>query len=81
MKSYTADLAVPYEQMEVEEVVESEISLKLLEMGIMPGKFLTLLYIAPFGDPLAFKFEETMIALRKSEARLIKVVSRKAVMI
>lgn len=79
MKSYTADLAVPHEQMEVLEIIESEVSLKLLEMGIMPGKILTLLYIAPFGDPLAFQLDETMIALRKKEAQLIKVVSRKAV--
>lgn len=81
MKSYTADLAVSHEEMEVLEIAESDISLKLLEMGIMPGKFLTLLYIAPFGDPLAFKLDETMIALRKDEARQIQVVSRKAILI
>lgn len=81
MKSYTADLAVAHEQMEVVEIVESDISLKLLEMGIMPGKVLVLLYTAPFGDPLAFQLDETMIALRKDEARQIKVVSRKAIFI
>lgn len=78
MNSFTADIAVPHEQLEVEEILESDVTLKLLEMGIMPGKILTLLYIAPLGDPLAFQLDETMIALRKREAQTIKVVSRKA---
>lgn len=81
MKSYTANNAVPYEEMEVTEVIESDITLKLLEMGIMPGKILTLMYIAPFGDPMAFRLDETMIALRKNEAQQIMVVSRKAVLL
>lgn len=80
MKAYTANEAVPYETMEVVEILDSDVSLKLLEMGIMPGKNLTLLHVAPFGDPLAFRLDESMIALRKCEAELIKVVSRKVVL-
>lgn len=76
MKSYTADLAALNQQLRIEEVLESDISLKLLEMGIMPGKILTLCYIAPLGDPLAFQLDDTMIALRKQEAQYIQVSSR-----
>ncbi len=74
---YTADKAVPDQEMEIEEIQDSDITIKLLEMGLMPGKLLTLLYIAPFGDPLAFQLGESLIALRKEEARLIRVINRK----
>lgn len=78
-KPYTADMAIPHQEMEVEEIKDSDISIKLLEMGIMPGKTLTLLYIAPLGDPLAFQLGDSMIALRKQEAKLILVVNRKEI--
>lgn len=77
-KRYTADMAVPHQEMEIEEIQDSDIAIKLLEMGIMPGKTLTLLYIAPLGDPLAFQLGDSMIALRKNEAKMVGVVSRKA---
>lgn len=80
MNLYTADKATPHQQLEIEEVGESDISLKLLEMGIMPGKILTLLHVAPLGDPMAFQLGEAVIALRKEEAQLISVSSRKAVL-
>ena len=75
MKSFTADVAVPHIRLEVKELMDSDVTLKLLEMGIMPGKILTLLHVAPFGDPLAFQLDESMIALRKNEAKIIRVVS------
>ena len=78
-KPYTADMAILHQEMEVEEIKDSDVSIKLLEMGIMPGKTLTLLYIAPLGDPLAFQLGDSMIALRKQEAKLIIVVNRKEI--
>ena len=46
---------------------------RLSEMGFWPGKKIVLLVSAPFGDPLAFRIDNTVIALRKSEAQLIRV--------
>lgn len=79
MNHYTADKAILHQELEVQELSNSDITLKLLEMGIMPGKTITLLYKAPLGDPLAFQLGNTMIALRKREAQQIKVVNRIAV--
>lgn len=79
MNSYTADKASLHQQLEIQELHHSDVTLKLLEMGIMPGKIITLLYKAPLGDPLAFQLGNTMIALRKKEAQQIQVINRIAV--
>lgn len=79
MNSYTADKASLHQALEVQEISNSDVTLKLLEMGIMPGQTITLLYKAPLGDPLAFQLGNTMIALRKREAQQIKVINRIAV--
>lgn len=76
---FTADMATPHQIMEIQEIQDSDIAVKLLEMGFMPGKTLTLLYKAPFGDPLAFQLGDSMIALRKQEARMLGVISQKVI--
>ncbi|MDP5096482.1 MAG: ferrous iron transport protein A, partial [Flavobacterium sp.] len=40
-----------------------EIPLKLLEMGCLPGNKITLLQIAPFGDPLYFNVNDSHVAI------------------
>lgn len=44
-----------------------------MELGFLPGKKITLKHAAPGGGPLAFRMEDTLLALRKSEAALIQV--------
>jgi len=44
---------------------------RLLAMGITPGKFIELVHVSPFGDPLVFKIGEKKVVLRKSEASKI----------
>lgn len=50
------------------------LSLKLLEMGVLPGSEVIMNQIAPFGDPLAIKLSHYILALRKDEARTILVI-------
>ncbi|WP_229712556.1 FeoA family protein [Marivirga lumbricoides] len=76
---FTADMATPHQKMEIQDIQNSDIAVKLLEMGFMPGKTLTLLYIAPLGDPLAFQLGDSMIALRKKEAQMVGVSHMKLV--
>lgn len=61
----------------IDKLLPSELTLHLMEMGFLPGKRISLLQKAPLKDPLAFKLENTVIALRKSEAALIQVISDK----
>ena len=50
-----------------------EIPLKLLEMGCLPGNSITLIQIAPLGDPLYFNVNDSHVAIRIETAKEIKV--------
>ena len=50
-----------------------EIPLKLLEMGCLPGNAITLLQIAPFGDPLYFNVNDSHVAIRLETAKGISI--------
>ena len=53
---------------------DEELSLKLLEMGCLPGVVVTVDQIAPLGCPVCIRFNNTnQLALRKSEADTITV--------
>lgn len=69
----TADKIVRGNHALIEEILEPELSLYCQDLGVIPGKEVQLLHIAPFGGPMAFKLGETTISLRKDEASFIKV--------
>lgn len=50
------------------------LSLKLLEMGVLPGTELQVSQLAPWGDPIAIKLSDYVLALRKDEAETIFVI-------
>ena len=50
-----------------------EIPLKLLEMGCLPGNKITLLQVAPLGDPLYFNVNDSHVAIRLETAREISI--------
>lgn len=52
-----------------------EISLRLMEMGLVPGTEFTLLGAAPLGDPLELEVRGYRLSLRKSEAARVEVSS------
>jgi len=55
---------------------DSEIALKLLELGCMPGASIQLLHRAPMGDPLAFLIDGSIITMRKKEAATVMIHSK-----
>ena len=57
----------------VQSVVGDELRSKLLELGVTFGSRLEVLYVAPFGDPIAVDVEGFVLSLRLSEADLIEV--------
>lgn len=73
MKVKTADSILLNEFAEILDLDSTEVGLRLGEMGFHPGKSIKLVVSAPFGDPLAFQLDNTVIALRKAEAKLIRV--------
>ena len=52
---------------------DDELSLKLLEMGCLPGTQVTMTHIAPFGDPIAVKVSGYVLSMRKDEAATIVI--------
>ena len=48
-----------------------EIPLKLLEMGCLPGNSITLIQVAPLGDPLYFNVNDSHVAIRLETAKEI----------
>lgn len=46
---------------------------RLLEAGFVTGSRVRFLMATPFGDPLVFSLRGASIALRKSEARCVRV--------
>jgi ferrous iron transport protein A len=73
MNPITADTIKTNQTVEIVGLDSNETGQRLGEMGFWPGKSITLVLSAPFGDPMAFEVDNTVIALRKNEAKLIKV--------
>lgn len=48
-------------------------SLRLREMGVLPGTKITFMRAAPLGDPLEIKVRGYNLSLRKSEAEFVIV--------
>jgi len=49
------------------------ITLRLMEMGVVPGVAVKVIKAAPFGDPLEVRVRGYSLALRKNEAAAIEV--------
>ncbi len=55
------------------EVLESKISSKLVEFGILPGAHFKILSKAPFKGPIFIQVDNNRIAIRRKEAAFIIV--------
>ena len=52
-----------------------EISIRLMEMGLVPGTDLRVLGLAPLGDPLEIEVRGYRLSIRKSEAARVQLTS------
>jgi len=73
MMLHAAELRVGQQARIVRVLGESEISRRLLEMGVTPGEAIRRLGAAPLGDPLEFELRGYRLSLRKTEAQHIEV--------
>lgn len=62
-----ADLKIG-EKAIVKGFTDSDLTLKLLEMGCLPGTEIVLNWIAPLGDPLGIQLGDYCLSLRREEA-------------
>jgi len=54
-------------------ISESDLKPKLLEMGLYTGKTVTILFRAPFGDPIAVDVDGYVLSMRLNEASLVLI--------
>ena len=52
----------------ITDVSSTEIPLKLLEMGCLPGNSVQLVQVAPFADPMYLNINGSHLAIRKETA-------------
>jgi len=51
--------------------VQGVLRRRLLDLGFVPGNTVEVMQRSPLGDPVAFRVNNTIIALRKEESSLI----------
>ena len=68
-----APCVVKGQKVKVTKLLKSEISSKLLEMGLFDGQEVEVLFKAPFGDPIAVNIGGYVLSLRLDEAKLVEV--------
>lgn len=49
---------------------------RLLDLGLIPGTYITPVLKSPFGEPTAFEFRNTIISIRNDDTSLIKVKTK-----
>ena len=55
----------------IKEFTDLEMSVKLMEMGCLPGEKISIARVAPLGDPIAVNDSGYQLSLRKFEASTI----------
>lgn len=58
----------------IESFTDEDIKLKLLEMGCLPGEKISVVRLAPLGDPIAVSVSGYLLSLRKDEAATVEVI-------
>ncbi|PWL29991.1 FeoA family protein [uncultured Roseivirga sp.] len=62
-----------HEKAVIKGFTDEVLSVKLMEMGCLPGTEISLELIAPWGDPIAIEVAGYQLSLRKSEASSILI--------
>ncbi len=55
----------------IKSFTDLHLSIKLMEMGCLPGETVRLCLVAPLGDPIAIEVSGYCLSLRKKEAETI----------
>lgn len=70
--------AALHQPLTIRSIAESSLKPKLLEMGLYAGKRVSVLFKAPFGDPIAVDVDGYVLSMRLNEAVLVEIEERQA---
>ena len=71
--SQTLDAIALNQIVEISAIASNPVASKLIDMGLTKGQKIKALFKAPFGDPIAYEINGSVISMRKEEAKLIEV--------
>ncbi|GAA0875173.1 FeoA family protein [Wandonia haliotis] len=60
----------------ITEITEGTSTLRLMELGLIPGAELRVVAVSPFGDPIAISLDDYSLSLRLHDAKQV-VIERK----
>ncbi len=69
----TLDQLKPGEKAVIQNIKPSPLTIKLLEMGLLPGKEIKFNYQAPMGDPISVQISGYNLSLRIDEASQVEI--------
>lgn len=76
------DIVVPLTDLKIDSTAkidhiscESHIKRRFLDLGIVPGTFITPIFKSIAGDPIAYEVRDTVLAIRKQDARNIFITT------
>ena len=69
----TLDKLSPGSEAVIESFTDDDIKLKLLEMGCLPGEKISVVRLAPLGDPIAVSVSGYLLSMRRDEAASVEV--------
>lgn len=69
----TLDTLKLNQSVRIKSLIENNLSSKLMDMGMYPGKSVHIVFKAPFGGPIAIDLDGYTLSLRKDEASLVEV--------
>ena len=71
----TLDKLRPGERAVVMEIDENPLKRRLQELGLSEGSEISCLFASPLGDPIAYRFASSVIAIRMSDSKSVRSVS------
>lgn len=54
-------------------VVENTVNQRLMAFGLMPGEHVSVVHVAPLGDPISIAFCSQKLMIRRSDAEQVAV--------
>lgn len=57
----------------IESLTDVDMSLRLLDMGCVPGEVIVFEKTAPMGDPIAVTVSGALLSMRKAEASTVRI--------
>ena len=69
----TLDKLKPGQRAVVRTIEENPLKRRLQELGLSAGSEITCLFSSPLGDPVAYRFGTSVIALRSSDVKSVSL--------